>query len=143
MNCFYQTEINGVMIPSQIKRLEFGTFRENSKLRYITFQEDSRLQDIYYDSLEYSGITSFSFPPKVKFFHKDTFSQCYSLEIIEINDYSKLNTFNKDYVIHNKKAIVMISAKIANNFDLNPKYEEDVPKKSEIGCDVDLCDLFG
>ena len=126
VNCFNDADIKGVMIPSRVKILNFGSFKGNYNLQYITFQEDSRLQKINSDSLCYTKIKSFSFPPKLSFLDKDSICSLH-LQIIEINDYSNLQCFNKKYVYPNSDVIFMISAKIVDRFDLN--LESEINKK--------------
>ena len=57
----------------------------------VVFQEDSELIRIGDECFKKTGIMSISIPKSVKIIESNAFYDCYSLQIIEINENTKMN----------------------------------------------------
>lgn len=90
------------------KKLKKGVIPTNSELKSI-------------DGCAFSNtmLTSFSFPINLTYIGDFCFANCFKLQLIEIDDNSKMKYFNHYAILFSKKVTVMISSKLNISVNLN------------------------
>ena len=84
--CFSRTNLWNVSVPSSVRALEDGAFRECERLSKVEFGPDSRLESIGAGCFCESGVELFQMPPNVRTVGNEAFRGCTSLRRVELSE---------------------------------------------------------
>lgn len=83
-NAFYDSEINQIVIPSNVIKICENAFNYCQHLNYVVFEKNSKL-----------AIMKISIPKSVKKIAESSFENCRSLEFLDLSESSNLISIEK------------------------------------------------
>lgn len=78
--CFYNTEIEEIIIPKSVETIDAGAFKYCSNLKRVIFEDDSQLKLIKGEAFKSSGLLSITLPDSVERLHYSIFYGCKDLK---------------------------------------------------------------
>lgn len=78
------------IIPSFIKKISYGAFKNSYKLSEVIFEPNSKLTEIGCNAFEYTILTSITIPNHVKKIEASAFHKNNELESVNFDENSEL-----------------------------------------------------